>query len=1385
MSRTRFCWWVLPILFVSTIFCSYSAAQAKLRPSQALKSAQREVLVRFRQVSPNSLAALASSYDLSAQRRLGSVPRLYHLRSRSRDTATLIRELSKRSDVLYVEPNFQVQAFEVPNDPRFGEQWNMQNTGQSSDGYSAGTPSADISAVPAWDISTGSTAHVVGIVDTGVDYTHPDLQSNIWSAPAAFSVTIAGMPIFCPAGSHGFNAILMACDPMDDNMHGTHVSGIIGASGNNNLGVAGVNWTTQIMGLKFLDSQGYGYTSDAVNAIDFAIQAKSLFGSGADVRVLSNSWGGNAFSQALEDEIDLAGSNDILFVAAAGNSAVNIDSIPMYPASYNRTNMISVAATDNNDALAYFSSYGPKSVHLGAPGVDVLSTLPGATYGYLSGTSMATPHVSGAAALMLSVCTLATSDLKNNLLANVDYIPALKGITVTGGRLNLNHAVRSCNGPVGLSPVSVSFGTQLVGKTSAAKTISLTNYQTSTLNIFSVSTSGDFAQTNTCGTALSAKASCSISVTFDPSSASAESAQLQVFDDAANSPQSADLSGTGSIAPDLVATSSISATLVSPGTPILVSSTVFNQGSQDAAATVAGVYVSAATFKNSSSQLMGTFNVPALSAGKNFSASPTVSIPANIAAGNYYVLTCADDTSLVAESDETNNCGASSTLQIQYPDMVESSVSFGTVTGGSFAITDTAIDQGVVGVPASVTQYYLSSNNIKNTNAILLSGSRAVPALGASGSSTGTATVSVPQGVAVGSYYVLACADDTNLIGESNENNNCAAAASKIQVGPDLTETSVSTYSTVSGAGASIPVSDTASNPSSWNAGVSFTQYYLSPLSTKTSSAHLLTGNRSVAALAAGTTSSGTATVTVPSDMAVGSYYLLGCADDTNLVAETNETNNCIASSSKLQIGPDLTDSGLTASATMVGAGSGFQVSETTSNQGGGSANASFTQYYLGPYNSKTGGARLLSGNRSIPLLAAGATSSGSVTVTVPSDMATGSYYLLACADDTNLVPETSETNNCVATPTKIQIGPDLIESALSVSATLIGPGSSFQVTETAIDQGGGAAGSSFTQYYLGPYNSKTGTARLLGGSRTVPALSAGATSTATTTVTVPSDMAVGSYYLLACADDTNLIAETSETNNCAATVAKLQVGPDLVESSVSASTTLLGAGSTFQVTDTATNQGGGSAAASSTQFYLGPYNSKTGTARLLSGTHFIPALAAASTSTGTTSLTVPSDMATGSYYLLACADDTNLVPETNETNNCAAAQTKVQVGSDLVESAVSTPSTTVKPGATLQVNDTAINQGGGSAAASVTQYYLGPYNSKTGTARLLSGNRGIAALAAGASSSGTTMATVPSDMAVGTYYLLACADDTNLVSETSETNNCSASAAKIQVTSN
>ncbi len=347
------------------------------------EAAAKEVLVKFRDASVGDIEFAKLRGGIVHAKKIGGID-AYRFRSGKKSVAALVNLFAEEPKVEYVEPNYILYADQmVPDDPRYPELWGMEK----------------ISAPGAWNTWTGSTAVTVGVVDTGVDYTHPDLAANVWTSSFAFNVTIGDTTMTCPAGIHGYDAISGDFDPMDDNNHGTHVSGTIGALGNNGIGVAGVNWMSSIMGLKFLGRRGSGSTADAIDAIEFAIQAK-LAGA-SNVRVLSNSWGGGFSNRAMLEEIIRAYENDILFVCSAGNVGLE-DTENFYPSTYNVLNMVVVAASNQDDYVAGFSNTGHGSIHLAAPGVDILSSVRKSSYAYYNGTSMAVPHVSGAAALIVS-----------------------------------------------------------------------------------------------------------------------------------------------------------------------------------------------------------------------------------------------------------------------------------------------------------------------------------------------------------------------------------------------------------------------------------------------------------------------------------------------------------------------------------------------------------------------------------------------------------------------------------------------------------------------------------------------------------------------------------------------------------------------------------------------------------------------------------------------------------------------------------------------------------------------------------------------------------------------------------------------------------------------
>ena len=350
-------------------------------------------------------------------------------------------------NVEYAEPNYYQYATGTPNDALFGLLWGMHNTGQTVNG-TAGIPDADIDAPEAWDITTGSSSVVVAVVDSGVSTLSVvnDLSGNIWSNPG--EIPENGID----DDSNGYVDDVVGWDfvfddnsPNDANGHGTHVAGTVAAVGNNSTGVTGVSWSTKIMALRFLDARGSGSTEDAISAI--------LYANAKGAHVINNSWGGGGYNQSLKDAID---ASSAVVVCAAGNGGSDRigddnDAVPFYPASYTSSNLIAVAATDQNDNRASFSNYGPTSVDVAAPGVNILSTLSTGGYGYLAGTSMAAPHVAGLAALIHTVSssassgnrTLAATDIIQTIKDTVDPLSSLSGVIATGGRINAYTAVSS------------------------------------------------------------------------------------------------------------------------------------------------------------------------------------------------------------------------------------------------------------------------------------------------------------------------------------------------------------------------------------------------------------------------------------------------------------------------------------------------------------------------------------------------------------------------------------------------------------------------------------------------------------------------------------------------------------------------------------------------------------------------------------------------------------------------------------------------------------------------------------------------------------------------------------------------------------------------------
>jgi subtilisin family serine protease len=1089
-----------------------------------------EILVTFR--PGTNASAKADVHRQAGGTRLAEIARtgVQRVRIAPGDESAAMARYQRNPNVLYAEPNFvrripmplaHTPGTEVvPGDYYFDEQWGLHNTGQQfycipwgSGEVCAyvGTPDADVDAPEAWAISTGSFFDIkVAVIDSGVDYNHPDLAANYVG---------------------GADFVFNDGDPMDDHGHGTHVAGTIAAAMNNltgapadEEGVAGVAPNARILAYKVCSSDG--------SCSDFAIQQAIAQAITDGAIVINLSLGETGFSQSLNDAVQGAWNAGLLIVAGAGNNGTTE---LFYPAALN--NVISVAAFDEDHRRASFSNYGTW-VDISAPGNVIMSTYPlaacgGSTvpgdigcYNWNSGTSMATPHVAGAAALVWSRNDVTTNGQVMNILLNsadaqgVDTV-RLDSWTIHGG-LNihnaLSYALNTGTGPTAPANLTAS------ASSPTRIDLSWTDQSSDELGFSVERCAGTAASCGTSGVFAKIVQTAAGVTSYSDTTAQGNttySYRVRAFNVSGNSEYS----------------NVAEATTPSPAPPPTVTVTATTPTANEAGPTNGVFTISRETAADTS--LSVSYSISGTANGTDYQTVPTTAtIPAGMAAINVSIVPIND--SLVEPAETVIlTFSASSSYVIGWPSSAtvtivsdDRSIDFAVTSltvpavggaGAAIQVTDTTKNQGADSSLPSLTSFYLSSNLVIDAGDPQI-GTRDVPVLAAGTSNAATTSLTIPSTVTAGSYYLIAKADGPGQYVETNENNNTRYAL--IKIGPDFVVSAMTAPSTAA-AGAVIAVSETTKNLGGGSSGPSSTRFHLS-VNSLLDAGDVALQARTVGPLAAGASQAAVTNVTIPANTATGRYYLISKADDANAVMEVSETNN--TRYAILNIGADLQIPALTAPSRAAATGAQISVNNTTTNKGGGPAGASTTAFFLSSNTTLDAGDYRLTPSRAIGPLAAGQPSSATTTVTLPA-VVPGTWYLMANADDAKTVVETFETNNLKYTP--IFLGPDLTVSALTVPSTAVA-GTTITVTDTVKNIGPETAPGSTTRFYLSLNAVLDAQDIVLDAQREVPALGFNLTSMGSTSVTLPAGVS-GRYYLLAIADGNKVVVEGNETNNVAA----------------------------------------------------------------------------------------------------------------------------------------------------------------------------------------------------------------------------------------------------------
>jgi subtilisin family serine protease/uncharacterized membrane protein len=1312
---------------------------------KAPRNARAKALVRaLRERAQRGQGALKA--ELAQQHALGAVKHLrafwifngFALTARE----PLLRRLAARDDVLEVRLDREILPPPRPASAEPGladTEWNI----------------AMVRAPEVWtsDPPYDGSGVVVGSFDTGVDGAHQDLSARYRGDDA--------ISWFDPYGQHA--------SPFDFHGHGTHTTAtaVGGNAGGSSIGVApGARW----IAAKAWADNGIGQTSAFHQIFEWFLAPGGDPENAPDVVI--NSWAlslGGCITEFAPD-IQAWRAAGIFPAFAAGNSgpgASSVRSPGAYPESF------AVGATDMFDEVASFSGRGPSPCggivkpDISAPGASVRSAMPGGSYGTLSGTSMATPHVAGAVAVLRSINPALTIDEVGDILklGATDISAPGADSTSGAGRLDLfvsaQIAMRSADTPLVKVVATQPIATE-ANLASGTLTFTRTGNTDAPLEV----------KFDVAGTATPGSDHVALPGTITiPAGAASVALPVVPLDDTLLEPNEtvsitlrADEAyialGTrvatviivsDELFPDLVTAALTAPAVAGAGQSITVSETTKNQGGGAAAGSTTRYFLSSNSVLDAADVALASRPVPALAPGASSSGSAVVAIPQSTAAGTWYLLATADAAGEVPEDVETNNTSSRS-IQIG-SDLTVAALSAPAVAGAgpSIVISDTTANLGGGPAEASQTRYFLSANSSLDATDVPLGG-RGIAALGPGASNAGNATAVIPDATPTGNWYIIATADAPDAVRETSETNNTRAVS--IRIGPDLSVAAF-TAPAAAGAGQSVPLTDTTRNQGGGAAPGSTTQFYLS-INPTFEATDLLLGGREVPALGPGTSETGPAAVMLPADLASGTWYLFAKTDGPDALEETSEGNNVAVRT--IRVGPDLSVSTLSAPAT-AGAGDSITVGDSTGNTGGGSAGASSTQYFLSA-NSVLDAADMPLDSRVVPALAAGTSHPGSLVVVIPEGTAPGTWYVIAKSDAEERVSETVETNN-IASRT-IRIGSDLIVSTVS-APSMAGAGQTLTITDTTKNQGGGMTSASTTRYYLSA-DATLDAGDVLVGSRSVPALAAGASDSGSVQATVPPDTATGSWQIIVSADATGAVAETTENNN--EYRRSITIGADLVVSALTVPSDT-GAGLAVSIAETSKNQGGGTAAPSRTDYFLSS-NSTLDEDDVLLGSRAVAALATGASSAGSTLVTIPPGTPAGAWYILAKADGAGTLPETSESNNVTSRT--LRIGPDLIVSGLAAPSV-AGAGQNVTFTDTVKNQGGAPAAVSRTQYFLSS-DASFQPSDVPLGSREVPALAPGASNSGPVQLTLPAGTATAKWYVLAIADSAGTVDESMETNN-------------